>query len=116
MKTVTKPFIAIVVALSFVIGSSFVGPISAQEASVVLDIVVRGNDQVDETVILDVLEHIEVGEPLDVDGANEDLFRIYEMGYFFDVVAEIESLVGIRNGVRFVIEVFEFPVLRDISI
>lgn len=116
MKTVVRPFIALLAALLVVAAFGGLSPAAAQEGPVVLDIVFRGNDNVDDEDILAVMEDIRVGEPLDVDGANEDIFRIFEMGYFYDVVANVEPLVGIRNGIRFVVEVFEFPVLQQVAV
>lgn len=116
MKIVGKPFIALLVTLTIIVGPMAFVPLAAQEAPVVLDIAVRGNTHVDTETILDAFEHTKIGEPLDVQAANEDLLRIYDLGYFHDVVANVEALVGIRNGIRFVVEVFEFPVLKEVAV
>lgn len=115
MKIVGKPFVVLLVVLSL-LGGSALGVATAQEAPVVLDIAVKGNTQVDDETILAALEDLKIGDPLDIQAANDDLLRIYELGYFFDVVADVEQLVGIRNGIRFVVEVFEFPVLEAVSV
>ncbi len=45
-----------------------------------------------------------------------DLMNIYSLGYFYDVVPHLEEVPGARNGVRLVIEVFEYPVVQTLSI
>lgn len=115
MKRLSKLSLLLLVSIIMLTGS-IVPAFAADETPIVLEIAVKGNGHVDTETILEAISETKVGEPLDVDKANEDLFNIYALGYFFDVVAGIEPIVGTRDGARLVIEVFEFPVLEDISI
>src|SRR5690606_40695725 len=38
------------------------------------------------------------------------------LGYFYDVVPHLEEVPGARTGVRLVVEVFEYPVIRRLDI
>lgn len=89
---------------------------AAQEQLIVLDVKIVGNEHVSVETIREAMTQTRIGEPLDFDATNDDLMSIYSLGYFYDVVPHLEEVPGARNGVRLVIEVFEFPVIQSLSI
>src|SRR5690606_37401319 len=82
----------------------------------IAEIVIVGNDHIDEAVIREAITRMQVGELLDVEAANEDLLSIYELGYFVDVSAGLEPIPGSPDEVRVVIQVFEFPVVQQVDV
>ncbi len=82
----------------------------------IVDIIIVGNENVDEATIRGAITHMQVGELLDADLANEDLLAIYELGYFIDVAAGLEMVPGTGNGVRVVIQVFELPIVKQLNV
>lgn len=89
---------------------------SAQEPLIVLDVRIVGNEHVPTETIRGAMTETRIGEPLDFDATNADLISIYNLGYFYDVVPHLEEVPGARTGVRLVIEVFEYPVIRRLDI
>lgn len=89
---------------------------TAQEQLFVLDVRIVGNEHVPTETIREAMTETRLGEPLDFDATNADLMNIYSLGYFYDVVPHLEEVPGARSGVRLVIEVFEYPVLKTLSI
>lgn len=89
---------------------------AAQEQLIVLDVKVVGNEHVATETIREAIINTQIGEPLDFDATNDDLMSVYLLGYFYDVVPHLEEIPGARNGVRLVVEVFEFPVIQSLSI
>src|SRR5690606_3306721 len=95
---------------------SAVPKVAAQEQLIVLDIRIIGNEEVPVETIREAMTGTRIGEPLDLDATNADLVNVYSLGYFYDVVPHLEELPGTRNGVRLIIQVFEFPVVQTLSI
>lgn len=89
---------------------------AAQEELIVLDIRIVGNEHVDTETIREAITRTRAGAPLNIDDTNDDLVDIYFLGYFYDVVPHLEDVPGAQNGVRLVIEVFEYPVVQSLSI
>jgi len=89
---------------------------SSQAEWRIAEIVIVGNEHIDEAVIREAITRMQVGEVLDVEAANEDLLSIYELGYFVDVSAGLEPIPDRPSEVRIVIQVFEFPVIRQVDI
>ncbi len=77
-------------------------------------IVVEGNVEVDTETILNQVQATKVGEPLDIDGLREDVFRIADLGYFESIEPELYTVD--EDGVRVVFNIVEFPVVREITI
>ncbi|MBO8142166.1 MAG: BamA/TamA family outer membrane protein [Firmicutes bacterium] len=91
-------------------------PESGARDWIVAEIVIVGNEHVEESLIREAVTRTRIGEPLDVEATNEDLQSIYELGYFYDVTASLEELPGAPGAVRVIIEVFEFPVIRRMTV
>lgn len=81
---------------------------------IVRAIVVEGNVEVDTETILNQVQATKVGEPLDIDGLREDVFRIADLGYFESIEPELYTVD--EDGVRVVFNIVEFPVVREITI
>lgn len=81
---------------------------------IVRAIVVEGNVEVDTETILNQVQATKVGEPLDIDGLREDVFRIADLGYFEAIEPELYTVD--EDGVRVVFNIVEFPVVREITI
>lgn len=75
-------------------------------------VAVTGNAQIAESVVLAAAK-IKPGDKLAADKVKEDMQSIYELGYFFDVVA---NFTEVPEGVKVVYTVMENPVLKDIVI
>lgn len=115
MRSFGKSFLILLLSVALIAGGGLYR-VNAQQAPIVLEIFVVGNEHVDTDTILEAMTQTKIGEPLDVDKANEDLFNVYALGYFYDVVAGMEPIDGTRDGVRLIVEVFEFPVLKAVSV
>src|SRR5690606_13646365 len=87
-----------------------------QQERRIVQVVIVGNEHVPEETIRGVLTHLRPGEILDPVQGNEDLVRIYELGYFLDVTSRLEPVPGTPNGVRVIIEVFELPVMEELVV
>ncbi len=83
-----------------------------EPAAVVKAVDVRGNKTVSSLTILAKVK-TRVGDTLSSSVLNEDLKRLYGLGFFTDVKIEQEDLEG---GVKVVFLVTEKPVLADIKI
>lgn len=105
---------------TLLLGAAFAPQGHAQSGSedefIVLGVDIVGNEHVDEETIRAAITNTRIGQPLDAEAANEDLFNIYMLGYFVDVTAGLQDVAGTRDGVRLIIEVFEFPVITDVQI
>ncbi len=87
--------------------------VRAEEAGKIVKAVdLKGNKTVSSLTILAKVK-TQVGQPLNSSILNEDLKRLYGLGYFTDVRIEQESL---GDGVRVVFVVSEKPILSDIKI
>ncbi|HLT58617.1 MAG TPA: BamA/TamA family outer membrane protein [Limnochordales bacterium] len=106
--------------LAGVLGVLWAPPAAAQQDHQqerrIVQVVIVGNEHVPEETIRGVLTHLRPGEILDPVQGNEDLVRIYELGYFLDVTSRLEPVPGTPNGVRVIIEVFELPVMEELVV
>jgi outer membrane protein insertion porin family len=75
-------------------------------------IVVRGTNVLDEDVVLMRLS-IQKGDVYDPKVLNENLKRIYELGYFDDVQVKVQSTAG---GKKIIFEVQEKPLIQAIGV
>ncbi len=80
--------------------------------SPVRGIEVRGNKAVSSLTVLAKIK-TQVGEPISSTVLNEDLKRLYGLGYFSDVRIEQEP---VKDGIKVVFLVVEKPVLAEIKI
>ncbi len=77
---------------------------------IIIDVGVTGNKRVETDAILRIIS-TRSGDIIKPDNISQDLRKIYEMGYFDDVVVKQESQ---DNGVRVVFEVVEKSTVRKI--
>jgi outer membrane protein insertion porin family len=83
----------------------------AQEG-MIKEIVIFGNERVDETVILNEMKST-VGEPFSKEQVSEDIEAIYRLGYFRDVQVDVAETNG---EVILTFAVIEKPFIADIII
>lgn len=84
----------------------------AEDGKVVKSVEVRGNKTVSSLTVLAKVK-TQIGQPVNSTVLNEDLKRLYGLGFFSDVRIEQEDVEG---GVKVVFLVTEKPVLADIKI
>lgn len=77
---------------------------------IINDIAVSGNKRVEADAILRILD-TQPGDVVKPDRITGDLRKIYEMGYFDDVVADQETR---DNGIKLVFKVVEKPSVRKV--
>ncbi len=107
----TKPFFRLFLASLFLI-SSAASAFAADDAKIVKAVEVRGNKTVSSLTILAKVK-TQIGQPVSSTALNEDLKRLYGLGYFTDVRIAQEDMDG---GVKVVFLVTEKPVLAEIKI
>lgn len=78
----------------------------------VTDVAITGNSLVDTAAITNVIK-VKSGQTLTADAVKQDMQSIYDLGYFFDVVA---NFTEVPEGVKVIYTVMENPVLQDIVI
>lgn len=78
---------------------------------IVQAIAIRGNENIDTALIQSAITQTRVGEPAVEDSILNDLHSIYDLGYFYDVTANLESA---PDGVKVIFTVDENPIVRDI--
>ena len=110
MKSKTL-FLSVLLAFSFLQALPSLAHASDGE-KIVKAIDVRGNKTVSSLTVLAKVK-TQVDQPLSSVVLNEDLKRLYGLGYFTDVRIEQEDLAG---GVKVVFVVVEKPVLSEIKI
>ena len=105
-------FLATIVALGLVVSS--IAPIHAADLTgkTVVAVNVTGNSTVTESEILAVTK-VKPGDSLEPAKVQQDMRAIYELGSFFDVVA---NFTEVPEGVKVVYTVMENPVLNDIVV
>lgn len=107
----SRSLLAIVLSVLFF--SGFVSPSFAEDAAkTVHSVDVKGNKTVSSLTLLAKIK-TRPGEPLSTVTLNEDLKRLYGLGYFTDVRIEQEEAV---DGVNVLFVVSEKPVLANIKI
>lgn len=80
-------------------------------ASIIAEVLIRGNRTVDESRIRSAAR-IRVGEEASVEGLRKAIRGVSEMGYFTDVHVEAEDIAG---GVRLILAVDEKPLLISLA-
>ncbi|MGH7197965.1 MAG: outer membrane protein assembly factor BamA [Candidatus Omnitrophota bacterium] len=99
----------------FLIAGSFslsIGPVFSETGKIVRAIDVKGNKTVSSLTILAKVK-TQTGQPLSSAVLNEDLKRLYGLGFFTDVRIEQEAF---GDGVKVIFLVVEKPVLAEIRI
>lgn len=98
---------------SAVLFLSLTSPLLAEDAARIVKAVdVKGNKTVSSLTILAKVK-TQVGEAVSSTALNEDLKRLYGLGYFTDVRIEQEDF---EDGIKVVFLVTEKPVLADVKI
>lgn len=107
-----KIFIAAAIVLSMAVG--LVLPVNAAdiEGKTATAVTVTGNNQVAESTIMGVVA-IRPGDALTAEKVKQDMQAIYDLGYFFDVVANFSE---VPEGVKVIYTVMENPKLTDIVV
>jgi len=100
-------------ALIFVLGLVYAFSISAygQETKLVRKIDVEGLKRASESVVRSQIKSA-LNQPYDPEKATSDIRRIYALGYFTDVLAEVEDF---EDGLRLIFRMVEKPVLLSVS-
>ncbi|WP_300457408.1 outer membrane protein assembly factor BamA [Desulfobacula sp.] len=78
---------------------------------IITDLTVTGNKRVETDAILRIID-TQVGDIIKLDNISTDLRKIYEMGYFDDVLVKKESL---DTGVKVIFEITEKPTVRKLK-
>jgi len=78
---------------------------------IIIDIAVQGNKRVEADAILRIIE-TQIGDIIKPGTISADLKKIYDMGYFDDVIVKKESL---DSGIKVLFEVAEKPSVRKIT-
>lgn len=81
-------------------------------SDVITEIDVRGTETLDKDVVLMRMK-LQKGDILDPKAVNEEIKRIFELGYFDDVRISTEDMA---DGKRLVVEVVEKPRIQAISV
>lgn len=104
-------FPAVLISTTFLLLSAFALPSFAEDGKLVKAVDVRGNKTVASLTILAKVQ-TQVGQPVSSPVLNEDLKRLYGLGYFLDVRIEQEDF---EDGIKVVFLVTEKPVLAEIK-
>ncbi|MBN1353866.1 MAG: outer membrane protein assembly factor BamA [Candidatus Omnitrophica bacterium] len=99
--------VAVIAVLLF-----FSFPVSAEETAskVIIKVLLKGNKNISTTTILSKIR-MKPGSPFSQEIANDDIKRLYALGYFTDVAVDAEDQEG---GVVVTVIVEEKPVIKDI--
>src|SRR5690554_3844457 len=84
----------------------------AQNNGRITAIVVRGNENINTTLIVSQITS-NIGDLFSKDSVQNDMKQIFDLGYFQDVQVKLEPF---RDGYRVVFEVVENAILADIKI
>lgn len=103
------------------VGTIWALPAAAQQAEAqtewrVVQIVIVGNEHVDESAIRSAITHTRLGQVLDVEAVTQDLQSIYDLGYFHNVLPAVQQVPATGNGVRVIFEVVELPVVEQVIV
>ncbi|MBC8016164.1 MAG: BamA/TamA family outer membrane protein, partial [Sporomusaceae bacterium] len=112
LKSYRHILLAAIVSLSIVLVT--LNPVYAADPTgkTVTSVAVTGNATVTEKSITDIIK-VKPGEVVDAEKIKQDMQSIYELGYFFDVVANFNE---VPEGVQLVYTVMENPLLQDVVI
>ena len=78
---------------------------------IITEISIEGNKRIEKDAILRILD-TQAGDIIKPENISKDLKKIYDMGYFDDVIVEKESR---DNGAKIVFKVIEKPSIREIK-
>lgn len=78
---------------------------------IITDIVITGNKRVETDAILRIIDS-QVGDIINPDNISKDLIKIYEMGYFDNVIVKKETL---DTGVKVIFEIIEKSTVRKVK-
>lgn len=114
MKTDLRCKILVIAALVVSMAVTLILPAYAAdiEGKTATAITVTGMNKVAESTIRGVIK-IQPGDALTADKVKQDMQAIYDLGYFFDVVA---NFTEVPEGVKVVYTVMENPALTDIVV
>ncbi|SMC38566.1 BamA/OMP85 family outer membrane protein [Sporomusa malonica] len=114
MKTITrcKIFIAAAIVLSMAIGLVLPAYAADIEGKTATAVTVTGLSQVAESTVTGVVK-TRPGDALTAEKVKQDMQAIYDLGYFFDVVA---NFTEVPEGVKVIYTVMENPQLTDIVV
>lgn len=110
LKSYGHLLLAAIFSLSIVLVT--LNPVYAADPTgkIVTSVAVTGNAAVTEKSITEVIK-VKPGEVVAADKIKQDMQAIYELGYFFDVVANFNE---VPEGVQVVYTVMENPLLQDV--
>ena len=113
MKTMrhSRFLLAVVLCVSMLFGMILSANAAEVEGKTVTGISVTGNTTVPESSITPAIK-LKPGDTLTADKVKQDMQSIYELGYFFDVVA---NFTEVPEGVKVTYTVMENPVLNSIT-
>ncbi|MGI6093081.1 MAG: BamA/TamA family outer membrane protein [Veillonellaceae bacterium] len=103
---------AAIISLSIILTAAAPAFATDLTGKTVTAVEVTGNSAVDKAAITKAIQ-IKPGEALTPDKVKQDMQSIYDLGYFFDVVA---NFTEVPEGVKVVYTVMENPVVNDIVI
>ncbi len=106
INRITKNAITLFTIISFL----FVNLSLAQEEKIIITIGVKNNRAVSEATILSKIK-LKPGDKFSQDILNDDLKRLYALGYFTDVSMDIEDY---KEGVMITIIVEEKPLVEEV--
>ena len=109
MKSKALLLFSVVFSLLFLFSSPV---FSEEDGKIVKAVDVKGNKTVSSLTILAKVK-TQIGQPLSSTILNEDLKRLYGLGFFTDVRIEQEDM---ENGVKVVFVVVEKPILAEIRL
>ena len=109
MKKIFILFAILQLLLLFFICSN---SILAQNNGRITAIVVRGNDNIDNSLIVSQISS-NIGDLFSKDKVQSDMAAIFDLGYFQDVQVKLEPF---RDGYRVVYQVVENSIIEDIQI
>jgi outer membrane protein insertion porin family len=103
---------SLVLALAFLFVLRCPAVAEEQQAPIIKQIDIRGNQKVETAVIRQRIQ-MQVGDPFSPEKIREEVQRIFKMGFFDDVKVEAEELEG---GLRLIYVVKEKPSIGNIVI
>lgn len=101
-----------IVVLAFLCASTYPAVAQEQQAPIVKQIDIQGNQKVETAAIRQRIQ-TRVGDPFSPDQIREEVREIFKMGFFDDVLVEAEELEG---GLRLIYVVKEKPSIGEIRI
>src|SRR3989338_613092 len=106
-----SPFFIALILITALFSGIFALPGFAEGGKIVKAVDVRGNKTVASLTILAKVK-TQIGQPVSSPVLNEDLKRLYGLGYFLDVRIEQEDF---EDGIKVVFLVTEKPILSEIK-